>query len=211
MMKLPSFGRRNRHQRRKSAIPATKALYIDALPIGPGLIYPDMLPENVWGSNLRGILPKADWDRLRIPVCEAAGNRCEVCGQPGYDPDTDRSRRPDCHELWHFEVSSTSAAQRLARLVALCPDCHRIQHVGRASVHGELSMVVSQLRVVNSWTDHEVSLALDNADERYRWRRRFDWDLDLSLLVGKIQVEGAPDLFIPADRRRLLGNSYSGG
>lgn len=208
-MKLPSFGRRNRYQRNDT--PAPKLHFIDALPIGPGLIYPDMLPENVWGSNLRGILSKADWDRLRIPVCEAAGNRCEVCGQPGYDPDAGRPRRPDCHELWHFEVIAGLAVQRLARLIALCPDCHRVQHAGRASVRGELSMVVSQLRAVNSWADHEVRLALDNADERYRWRRRFDWDLDLSLLVGKIQVEGAPDLLIPAGRRRLLGNSHSGG
>ncbi|MEU5156137.1 hypothetical protein [Glycomyces sp. NPDC021274] len=207
-MKLPSFGRRNRHQCRKSAAPAPKPVYLDALPIGPGLIYPDMLPESVWGSNLRGILSKADWDRLRIPVCEAAFNRCEVCGQPGYDPDTNRPRRPDCHELWHFEVTSTSAVQRLARLVALCPDCHRVQHAGRASVRGELSMVVSQLRAVNAWNQSEVRQALHNAEERYRWRRRFSWGLDLTLLAENIHVPRYPSLVVPASERIRLGNSF---
>lgn len=95
-----------------SGVPAAKPM-VDSLPIGPGLIYPDVLPENVWGSNLRGILPRADWDRLRIPVCKAAGMHCEVCGQPGYDPQTGRPRRPDCHELWHLlrRIVRTSAAR----------------------------------------------------------------------------------------------------
>lgn len=206
---------RSRKSREEKATPAAPQTpreqpVLDVLPIGPGVIYPEMLPENVWGSNLRGILSKIDWDCLRLPVCEAAGNRCEVCGQPGYDPDNGKPRRPDCHELWHFEVSTTSAVQRLARLIALCPDCHRVQHAGRASVRGELAMVISQLQAVNSWNDFEIRLALDNANDRYRWRRKFDWDLDLSLLRGRIRVEGTSNLVIPADRRRLLGNSYSG-
>jgi hypothetical protein len=210
MMKLPRFGRRNRDQLNNSAAPANKPLYIDALPIGPGLIYPDILPETIWGSNLRGILSQADWDRLRIPVCETAGNRCEVCGQPGYDPDTGKPRRPDCHELWHFKVSTTSAVQRLARLIALCPDCHRVQHAGRASIRGELPKVTSQLRAVNSWNESEIQLALNNAEDRYRWRRRFNWDLDLSLLTGTIHVVGRSRLVIPASDRADLGNSFFG-
>jgi hypothetical protein len=182
--------------------------YVDAVPIGPGLIYPDMLPENVWGSNLRGILLKADWDRLRFPVCEAAESRCEVCGQPGHDPETGQPRRPDCHELWRFEVSASSAVQRLARLIALCPDCHRVQHAGRALVRGELPLVVEQLRAVNAWSDSDIGLAFDNAHERYQWRSKFSWDLDLTMAAGKIQVAGFPDLVIPSAARNSLGNSY---
>lgn len=182
--------------------------FVDALPIGPGLLYPDMLPESVWGSNLRGILPQSQWDALRIPVCEKAGNRCEVCGQKGYDPDTGRPRRPDCHELWHFEVRAGSAVQRLARLIALCPDCHRVQHAGRAAVRGELSLVVGQLRAVNTWTDSEIRHALDNADERYQWRRQFDWALDLRLLAENVYMTRLPRLVVPALERIRLGNSF---
>ncbi|WP_133884206.1 hypothetical protein [Glycomyces sp. NRRL B-16210] len=185
-------------------------LMIDAVPIGPGLLYPDMLPANVWGSNLRGILSSGDWDRIRIPVCERAGNRCEVCGQPGFDPESGRPRRPDCHELWHFEVASTSAVQRLAGLIALCPDCHRVQHAGRAAVKGELSLVVEQLRAINGWTDPEIRLALENADERFQWRRRYRWDLNLGLLAPEIHIPGSTNLIIPASQRMRLGNSYLG-
>ncbi|SDD86511.1 hypothetical protein [Glycomyces harbinensis] len=191
----------------ESKVPAVKPM-VDSLPIGPGLIYPDVLPENVWGSNLRGILPRADWDRLRIPVCEAAGMRCEVCGQPGHDPQTGRPRRPDCHEIWHFEVTSTTAVQRLARLIALCVDCHRLQHIGLANLRGEESLVKMQLKAVNAWSNDEIDLALENAAERLNWRSRYNWDLDLSLLAGKLQIRGYPCLVIAAKDRRRLGNSY---
>jgi hypothetical protein len=167
----------------------------------PGTDLPGHVARECLGSNLRGILSKTEWDRLRIPVCEAAGNRCEVCGQPGYDPDTGRPRRPDCHELWHFEVTSTSAVQRLARLIALCPDCHRVQHAGRAAVLGELPKVIGQIRAVNAWNDAEIQFSLDSANERYRWRRRFNWDLDLSMLADRIQIHGHDDLLIPAAQR----------
>lgn len=181
---------------------------VESLPIGPGLIYPDLLPENVWGSNLRGLLPKSDWDRLRIPVCEAAGDRCEVCGQPGFDPRTGRARRPDCHELWSFEIHGDRFVQRLTRLIALDADCHRVQHVGRAGAVGEMELVLMQLRAVNTWNDAEIQLALDNAADRYRWRRQYEWDLDLSLLAGQIRLSQYPDLLIPAAHRRFLGNSF---
>jgi hypothetical protein len=181
---------------------------IDSVPIGPGLIYPDVLPENVWGSNLRGILRRADWDRLRIPVCEAAGMRCEVCGQPGYDPQTGRPRRPDCHELWHFEVTSSTAIQRLSRLIALCPDCHRVQHIGLANLRGELQLVKMQLKAVNSWSDEEIRISLENATDRFAWRSAFDWDLDLSLLAGTIRISGCPSLIIPSTDRPRLGDSF---
>lgn len=208
---MKRFLKRSRRSNKPRREPESAIHYVDALPIGPGLIYPDMLPENAWGSNLRGILPRADWNRLRIPVCEAAGMRCEVCGQPGYDPQTSRPRRPDCHELWHFEVTSTTAVQRLARLIALCPDCHRVQHIGLANLRGELQLVKMQLKAVNSWSEEEISMSLENATERFDWRSGFEWDLDLSVQIGAIQLNGYPGLVVPSVDRRRLGNSYFQG
>jgi hypothetical protein len=184
---------------------------VEFVPIGPGLLYPDLLPENVWGSNLRGIFSRIDWDRIRLPVCEAAENRCEVCGQPGFDPRTGRLRRPDCHELWSFEIHDDRFVQRLSRLIALDADCHRVQHIGRAGAVGEMELVCMQLKAVNTWSEVEIQLALANAEDRYRWRRKYEWDLDLSVLAGEISLEGYPDLVIPAADRPSLGNSYFSG
>jgi hypothetical protein len=183
-------------------------LDIDVLPIGPGVLHPDLLPGNVWGSNLRGIFSRDEWDDLRIPVCEAADNRCEVCKEHSVDR-SGRQRRPDCHELWHFESTAEAKVQRLIRLIALCVDCHRVQHIGLAQVKGELPLVRRQLKKVNSWTDSQVDRAMDDAVARYEWRGRYGWDLDLSLLADKIRIDTHPSLRIPADDRRSLGNSFS--
>jgi hypothetical protein len=204
------FLRGSRGHRRTDPPRASSQSFVEELPLGPGMIYPDLLPENVWGSNLRGILSQADWDRIRIPVCEAGGMVCRVCGQVSHDPASGRPRRPDCHELWRFELSRSMAVQRLASLVPLCVDCHRVQHLGRANALGELPLVVMQLRNVNCWSDTEIRAALENAGQRIEWRRSYEWDLDLSLLKGRIQVDGYPGLLIPAADRPKLGNSYFG-
>lgn len=180
---------------------------MNILPIGPGVLYPDLLPGNVWGSNLRGIFSRDQWDELRLPVCAAAEDRCEVCNEYSVDQ-RGRQRRPDCHELWRFESTGETKVQKLIRLIALCVDCHRVQHIGLAQVKGELGLVRAQLKKVNSWTDREVGVALNNAGDRFEWRGRFNWDLDLSLLQGKISIDGYPDLLIPAQARSALGSSY---
>lgn len=176
--------------------------------IGPGRLYPDLLPENVWGSNLRGILSRAEWDRLRIPVCESAGNVCEVCGRPGFDPSTGRRRRPDCHELWSFEIRGDRFVQRLDRLIALDADCHRAQHIGLAAVKGEIHLVRRRLAEVNGWEAERSQAAIEEAIASFRYRSSFRWDLDLSLLHGQINLQGFPNLIISAGDRARLGNSF---
>lgn len=180
---------------------------IAVIPIGPGEIHPDALPNNVWGSNLRGILPRPQWDVLRLPVADKAQNRCEVCNELSFDKQG-RPRRPDCHELWHFESTGGTYVQRLLRLIALCADCHRVQHVGRAQIMGQTREVHKQLKKVNSWNAGEVHRAMEDARERYEWRGGYDWDLDLTLLQGQISIEGHPTLIIPAADRSSLGNSH---
>ena len=177
--------------------------------IGPGHLTADLLPGSSWGSNLRGILSKADWDRLRIPVCEHAGWRCEVCAALTRMPDG-RRRRPDCHELWTFTHRAGRPVQRLDGLMALCPGCHRVQNVGRAEANGQRSLIVGQLRRVNSWTKAQAEGEIARAKRVYEQRRLVEWDLDLSVLSEFITIKGHPTLYIPASERRRLGNSYHG-
>ncbi len=79
----------------------------------------DLLPPNTWGSNIRALVDEDGWKRLRITVCNAAGNRCQLCGGESAGPDG-RRRRPDCHERWTFTHTPDGRhVQRLDALLAL--------------------------------------------------------------------------------------------
>jgi hypothetical protein len=133
--------------------------FVAALAVGPGRIYPDLLPENVWIPSLRKLLSRTEWDRLRLSVGETAGMRCTVCGQPNHDPRDGQPRLPECHQVWHFDLSGPLAIQRLAELVSLCNDCHRVRHLVSADLRGEMPLVIMHLRAVNCWTSAEIRLA----------------------------------------------------
>jgi hypothetical protein len=162
----------------------------------------DSLPASTWGSNLRGILAPKDWDRLRIATAEAADNRCEVCHARS------AGRRPAAHEQWIFAPVEGLPVQRLGRLVALCIGCHRVAHIGLAGLRGEMPLVKRHLARVNRWSMIDVVADLHRAAERALLLERFEWDLDLRVLAGRVTVPGYPDLYIPAGGRAYLGNAF---
>ncbi|NQZ66301.1 MAG: HNH endonuclease [Mycoplasmatales bacterium] len=84
------------------------------------LLIPKALPSSTHGDNLRKILPRSKWDKIRKATYQRANFKCELCSGKG-------SRHPvEAHEIWLFDF--TTKTQYLERLVALCPNCHRIQH-----------------------------------------------------------------------------------
>jgi hypothetical protein len=176
--------------------------------IGSGHLSAD-LPEPTRGSNLRDILRKADWDRLRTQVYKRAGQRCEGCAAQSTTPDGGR-RRPGCHELWTFAHRRGRPVQRLDGLVGLCPDCRRVQDIGRAEANGERDLVVAHLRRVNGWTVAQAEEEIARAKRVYKQRLLDDWDLDLSMLSRFVSIDGYPDLYIPAPDRKRLGNPFYG-
>ncbi|WP_187686793.1 hypothetical protein [Nocardia wallacei] len=180
---------------------------------GPGapdgvVIRSDLLPPSTHGSNIRGIVDRAIWDALRIPVCTAADNRCEICGEQAVR--NGRPARPDCHEKWVFDTGSDRPVQRLKRLIALCPGCHQVQHSGLARVKRAEHEVVARLCRLNNWTQDQAADDLDRSSARCRYLDRFEWDLDLSVLRGQLVVRRYQNLYIPAADRARLGNSFFG-
>jgi len=99
--------------------------------------------------------------------------------------DNGRTRRPDCHEQWTFEYGTVRNVQRLDRLIALCMDCHRVQHIGLANVNGEMDLVIAKLCAVNSWTEQQADRELDRAEEEFVRRAELYWDLDCQFLATR--------------------------
>ena len=84
-----------------------------------------LVPDGCWYTNLRSALPKEVWDRLRRAAYARAGGRCSICGKPG---------RLEAHEVWSYD--DKKHIQKLKNIIAVCPACHEVIHIGRTSLLG---------------------------------------------------------------------------
>jgi hypothetical protein len=138
------------------------------------LLTVELIPRTSWFRNVRSHVSASEWERLKRIVSERAGRRCEICGGRG-------ERWPvECHEV--FAYDDEQHVQRLARLVALCPACHEVKHIGLAGVRGHRARAVSHLARVNGWSNADAELYLEACFEQWLRRSNHEWTLDLSLL-----------------------------
>lgn len=132
----------------------------------------ELVPSTSWYDNLRSLLPKDKWDHLRRACYRKAKYRCEICGGRGPQWPV------ECHEIWEFDDAQRK--QILRGLIALCPQCHAVKHIGLAGLRGKKEEAEAHLAKVNGWT---ISQAREYIAESFRlWERRSrkEWDVDIS-------------------------------
>ena len=137
-----------------------------------GRLLVELVPKTAWGSNLRTRIPRRRWDELRRAQAAAAGNRCEICGDPRW--------ALECHEVW--EYLEEQRVQRLVRLICLCPFCHQVKHFGRTVSEGKGPRAMAHLMSVNGWTREQADAHVSAAFSLWGERSRHPWDLDLSAI-----------------------------
>jgi Domain of unknown function (DUF5710) len=148
----------------------------------PPYLKPDMVPESMWGENLRKYLGDSEWKRVSRECRRRTSGFCRICGV---------HNKPHCHEQWEFIPDPSGArrgVQKLTGLVCLCEDCHRAIHVGKASVDGRLDEALSHLANVNNWTAEEAQASYHQAGEEWEWRNQYRWTLDCSLVEREYGV-----------------------
>jgi 5-methylcytosine-specific restriction endonuclease McrA len=134
----------------------------------------ELVPATAWCKNLRSVLSTADWDRLRKDTYRRAAYRCEICGEQG------PTHPVECHERWQYDDSRR--LQRLLGLVALCPGCHHVKHLGRSYVTGDADAALTRLARINGWTAAQVATYVDLVFSIWSLRSDVEWRLDLSWL-----------------------------
>lgn len=136
------------------------------------LINADLIPKTMWNVNLRSELPKK-WNEIRKNVYVKADYKCEICGNQG------KRHLAEAHEIWAYDDDRKIMA--LNKVVALCPKCHLCHHLGFAEVKGKLEIVLKHLQKINGFKDYkQVVRYLDAVTDKWAWRSRFDWKLDIS-------------------------------
>ena len=139
-----------------------------------------LVPDGCQGTNLRSVLPREQWDRLRRAAYRRAGNRCTICGAEG---------RLEAHEVWEYD--DERHIQRLADIIAVCPACHAVIHIGRTSLLGREAEAQEHFKKVNGATQSEYHKALGEANRIHAERSRHEWLTDISALAKFLSDNGA--------------------
>ncbi len=135
----------------------------------------ELVPKTCWYSNVRSNISKEEWDRIRKIVFNRAGNMCEICGGHG-------NQWPvECHEMWLYD--DERHIQKLVKLIALCPSCHEVKHLGLAGTRGREGAAMTHLAKVNNWSTTDAQHYVEAAFETWHQRSRHHWTLDISCLV----------------------------
>ena len=75
----------------------------------------EIIPTSLHGRNPRTAMGRAMWERQRKLVCEAAGNRCEICrGSAGRHP-------VEIHERYEYDETSRPPCQKVVGLSPCAP------------------------------------------------------------------------------------------
>lgn len=136
----------------------------------------ELVPSTCWYSNLRSELPKEKWDVLRRACYKWADYKCQVCG------DTGPKHPVECHEVWDYD--DNNKVQKLEGVIALCPNCHMVKHMGRSQVIGKGEHAKNHLKKVNGWSNSQAVKYINKAFNTWERRSQFEWELDLSWLEG---------------------------
>ena len=146
----------------------------------------ELVPDGCWYSNLRSILSKEQWDIVRREAYERANGACSICGAP--------CSRLEAHEVWSY--NEESAVQRLENVIAVCPSCHAVIHIGRSQLKGDEKAASEHFMRVNGASYAEYRKALGEAKAAHIRRNKIsEWKLDLSYLkkfLEKIRKKAAP-------------------
>ncbi len=140
----------------------------------------ELVPRTSWFSNVRDHVSQSDWDKLRRAIYQKANYLCEVCGGRG-------EKWPvECHEIWLYDDKNHE--QKLSGLIALCPSCHEVKHIGLAGVRGRADIAEAHLIKVNGWTRKQAEEYLEKVKAVWRKRSLYDWEIDFTWLEEQFGI-----------------------
>jgi nitrate/TMAO reductase-like tetraheme cytochrome c subunit len=132
----------------------------------------ELVPKTSHFQNLRKFVSASSWKKLSTETAARAKNKCEICGGKG------KRWAVECHEIWDYD--DTNRIQKLKGLIALCPDCHGVKHIGLKFIQDFGEQATEHLADINGWEIDHTRSYLKAVKDVYRERSRYKWKLDLS-------------------------------
>jgi len=127
----------------------------------------ELVPKTAWYTNLRSELSKDKWDELRRITYKRANYICEICGGVG-------DKYPvECHEEWEYD--DVNHIQKLIKLIALCPKCHKVKHIELSKIRGEYDSCLLHLMRVNNWNLSKAEEYIQESFKIWEERSKHKW------------------------------------
>jgi len=149
----------------------------------PLKLSPELVPVTAWFANVRAICEQSTWDIIRKRTYRAYNYRCGICNGTG-------SKHPvECHEVWAYDDIDHIMA--LPSLIALCPRCHSVKHMGFAQTRGAqaLSDAINHMAAVNEISVEDCIQYIRYYDDIMCMRSQYEW------LINKASLtRAAPEL-----------------
>lgn len=138
----------------------------------PPYVRPWMVPQPLWGWNLRALLVRNNWDVVRRWAYERSGHRCRICGLQG-------EKHPvEADEGWAYD--DNRKVQTLKGVIGLCPRCHEVRHWGRTMAIGREEQGLQWMMTINGWSRSEAQSCAQLALKQWQERSRWKWTCDVS-------------------------------
>lgn len=133
-----------------------------------------LVPSSSWFNNVRSILTKSQWDILRKKVYSEAWYVCEICSNIG-------PKHPvECHEIWEYD--DKKLIQKLTGMIALCPNCHMVKHIGLAQIQNKSELALNHFMLINKLTKKQAVKYIEECFETWKSRSKKEWSIDISIL-----------------------------
>lgn len=143
----------------------------------------ELVPQPLWYKNLRSLLPKSQWDKIRKSVYARSNYACEICGIP---KDKTLDGLLYCHEQWRYD--DKKHVQKLVGFECTCVKCLYVNHRGMANVLGIPDDIIAEHFIQTNRCDHETyETSLRKAFAVWEERGRHRWKQDLTHLPTLVE------------------------
>lgn len=128
-------------------------------------LMPELVPKPLWRASLYRLLPRIQWEFIRLSELALSGNRCAVCSTAG----------PGliCHEQWLYRDDQDMAV--LVGFEIHCQECDLVTHMGRAFNKGLGDRAIAQFCKQNSSNPEFAIAVLEHALSTWRERSKKKW------------------------------------
>jgi hypothetical protein len=139
----------------------------------------ELVPKTSWCTNLRSMLTSAEWEQCKTYSKKISGNVCMICGGVG------DKWKTECHEVWEYD--DLNNIQSLKCIMALCPKCHEVKHIGLANINGHYQRTFNHFKTINELEEKDAKNEIEKTFWYWGIKSLKEWKIDVSFLKKLIK------------------------